>query len=84
MIGEIRDGETAEIAVEAAYTGHLVLRLHTNSAIRNLTWLVHLGIPGYLWFDVSAYIHCKTPASQPLMFSDTLLTPRSELGIAKQ
>ncbi|SLM64595.1 MULTISPECIES: type II secretion system protein GspE [Dickeya] len=49
MIGEIRDTETAEIAVKAAQTGHLVLStLHTNSAIETLTRLSHLGIPGYL------------------------------------
>lgn len=49
MIGEIRDRETAEIAVKAAQTGHLVLStLHTNSAIETLTRLGHLGIPGYL------------------------------------
>ncbi|WP_027710903.1 type II secretion system protein GspE [Dickeya chrysanthemi] len=49
MIGEIRDAETAEIAVKAAQTGHLVLStLHTNSALDTLIRLGHLGIPGYL------------------------------------
>ncbi|NAT79305.1 type II secretion system protein GspE [Dickeya dadantii] len=49
MIGEIRDAETAEIAVKAAQTGHLVLStLHTNSAADTLVRLGHLGIPGYL------------------------------------
>ncbi|NKI75245.1 type II secretion system protein GspE [Dickeya sp. CFBP 2040] len=49
MIGEIRDAETAEIAVKAAQTGHLVLStLHTNSALDTLARLEHLGIPGYL------------------------------------
>ncbi|WP_315709335.1 type II secretion system protein GspE [Brenneria uluponensis] len=49
MVGEIRDAETAEIAVNAAQTGHLVLStLHTNSAAETLTRLRQLGIPGYL------------------------------------
>jgi type IV pilus assembly protein PilB len=48
MIGEIRDLETAEIAVKAAQTGHLVLStLHTNSAADTLTRLVNMGIPNY-------------------------------------
>ena len=46
MIGEIRDLETAEIAVKAAQTGHLVLStLHTNSAAETLTRLGNMGIP---------------------------------------
>lgn len=48
MVGEIRDKETAEIAIKAAQTGHLVLStLHTNSAPESLTRLVNMGIPGY-------------------------------------
>ncbi|QKJ85853.1 type II secretion system protein GspE [Paramixta manurensis] len=49
MLGEIRDGETAEIAVKAAQTGHLVLStLHTNSTCETITRLSQMGIPGYL------------------------------------
>lgn len=49
MIGEIRDGETAEIAVRAAITGHLVLStIHTNDAASTATRLVDMGIPAYL------------------------------------
>ncbi|MFA1239362.1 type II secretion system protein GspE [Serratia odorifera] len=49
MIGEIRDAETAEIAVKAAQTGHLVLStLHTNSTSETLTRLTHMGVAGYL------------------------------------
>ena len=49
MVGEIRDPETAEIAVKAAQTGHLVLTtLHTNDAPQALTRLVSMGIPRYL------------------------------------
>ena len=48
MVGEIRDLETAEIAVKAAQTGHLVLStLHTNSAAETLTRLRNIGIPAF-------------------------------------
>ncbi|MDP3706033.1 MAG: type IV-A pilus assembly ATPase PilB [Legionellaceae bacterium] len=48
MIGEIRDLETAEIAIKASQTGHLVLStLHTNSAAETLTRLVNIGIPAF-------------------------------------
>lgn len=48
MVGEIRDLETAEIAIKAAQTGHLVLStLHTNSAAETLTRLLNMGVPGY-------------------------------------
>ena len=49
MIGEIRDQETADMAVQAALTGHLVLStLHTNDAPSALTRLLELGLPSYL------------------------------------
>ena len=49
MVGEIRDGETAQTALRSALTGHLVLTtLHTNSAPGILTRLVDLGVPPYL------------------------------------
>ena len=49
MIGEIRDLETAEMAVQAALTGHLVLStLHTNDAPSAITRMMELGIPPYL------------------------------------
>lgn len=48
MVGEIRDLETAEIAIKAAQTGHLVLStLHTNSAPETLTRLLNMGVPAY-------------------------------------
>ncbi len=48
MVGEIRDLETAEIAIKAAQTGHLVLStLHTNSAAETLTRLLNMGVPSY-------------------------------------
>jgi len=49
MVGEIRDGETADIAIKAALTGHLVFStLHTNDAASTLNRLVDMGVPGYL------------------------------------
>tara|TARA_R100001377_G_scaffold83374_1_gene64782 strand:+ start:1380 stop:3077 length:1698 start_codon:yes stop_codon:yes gene_type:complete len=48
MVGEIRDLETAEIAIKASQTGHLVLStLHTNSAPETLTRLRNMGVPSY-------------------------------------
>ena len=73
MIGEIRDGETAEIAVQASITGHLVVStLHTNSAAGSINRLLNMGIEGYLLADSLVGIiaqrlvrklcpHCKKP-----------------------
>jgi type IV pilus assembly protein PilB len=77
MVGEIRDLETAEIAIKAAQTGHLVLStLHTNSAAQTLTRLHNMGIPGFnIATSVSLIIaqrlarklcnHCKRPIEIP-------------------
>jgi type IV pilus assembly protein PilB len=77
MVGEIRDLETAEIAVKAAQTGHMVLStLHTNSAAESLTRLINMGVPSYnLATSVSLVIaqrlarklctHCKEPIKIP-------------------
>src|SRR5688572_28272278 len=49
MLGEIRDGETAQMAIRAALTGHLVLStIHTNSAWGTISRLVDMGVPSYL------------------------------------
>lgn len=49
MIGEIRDAETARMAVQAALTGHLVIStLHTNDAPTAISRIIDLGVPGYL------------------------------------
>ncbi|MGH9865790.1 MAG: GspE/PulE family protein, partial [Candidatus Acidiferrales bacterium] len=49
MVGEIRDKETAEIALKAAQTGHFVLStLHTNDSIAAVTRLLDLGVPGFM------------------------------------
>lgn len=78
MVGEIRDLETAEIAIKAAQTGHLVLStLHTNSAAETITRLMNMGVPGYnIASSVSLIIaqrlarrlckHCKEPEEVPV------------------
>jgi type IV pilus assembly protein PilB len=77
MVGEIRDLETAEIAIKAAQTGHLVLStLHTNDAPKTLTRLVDMGVKPYaIATSVSLIIaqrlarklcnHCKAPVDLP-------------------
>lgn len=77
MVGEIRDLETAEIAIKAAQTGHLVLStLHTNSAAETLTRLHNMGIPAFnIATSVSLIIaqrlarklcpNCKKPSDIP-------------------
>ncbi|MBV2097183.1 MAG: type IV-A pilus assembly ATPase PilB [Candidatus Thiodiazotropha sp.] len=77
MVGEIRDLETAEIAVKAAQTGHLVLStLHTNDAPQTLTRLANMGVPP---FNIASSVllimaqrlarrlceHCKAPEDLP-------------------
>ena len=78
MVGEIRDLETAEIALKAAQTGHLVLStLHTNDAPQTLTRLVDMGVKPYaIATSVSLIIaqrlarrlcaHCKQPLEIPV------------------
>jgi len=77
MVGEIRDLETAEIAIKAAQTGHLVLStLHTNDAPQTLTRLANMGVPPFnIASSVSLIIaqrlarrlcnECKTPDDIP-------------------
>jgi len=49
MVGEIRDHETIDVAIEAALTGHLVFStIHTNSAVETITRIANMGIPQYL------------------------------------
>jgi type IV pilus assembly protein PilB len=77
MVGEIRDLETAEIAIKASQTGHMVMStLHTNSAPETLTRLRNMGIPSYnLATSITLIIaqrlarklcsHCKKPLRLP-------------------
>ncbi|MEK7528740.1 MAG: GspE/PulE family protein [Patescibacteria group bacterium] len=49
MVGEIRDRETIDVAIEASLTGHLVLStIHTNSAVETITRISNMGVPNYL------------------------------------
>ncbi|MFW6362966.1 MAG: GspE/PulE family protein [Spirochaeta sp.] len=76
MVGEIRDKATAELAVRAALTGHLVLTtLHTNDAPSAVTRLIDMGIPSYLLAGVLQGViaqrlvrrlcpHCRIPAAE--------------------
>lgn len=78
LIGEIRDAKTAEIACQAALTGHLVLStLHTNDALTAIPRLLNLGIQPTILADSLAMViaqrlcrtlctHCKAPVADPL------------------
>lgn len=78
MLGEIRDRETAEIALQAALTGHIVLStLHTNSAAGATTRLLDMGVPDFLVASSLIGVlaqrlcrrlcpHCARPATGPL------------------
>lgn len=82
MVGEIRDLETASIAIKAAQTGHLVMStLHTNSAAETLTRMMNMGVPSFnLATTINLIIaqrlarrlcsNCKAPADIP---KETLL-----------
>src|SRR5256886_4745791 len=66
MVGEIRDLETAEVAVQAALTGHLVFStLHTNDAAGGVARLIHMGIPPYL-ITSAATAFIAQPLLRPL------------------
>jgi type IV pilus assembly protein PilB len=73
MIGEIRDTETAEIAMKAAQTGHLVLStLHTNDSISAIVRLLDLGVPGYLMAQRLVRKLCSCHSSVPVTPEMTL------------
>ncbi len=87
MVGEIRDLETAEMAIQAALTGHLVIStLHTNDAVSAITRLLDLGVPHYM---ISATLlgvvaqrlvrtlcpHCKQPIEPDVEMWNTLSRP---------
>lgn len=84
LIGEIRDAETAEIAVQAALTGHLVFStLHTQDALRAIPRLVELGVPPAMLADTLLGVvsqrlmrqlcpQCKRPAADPLNAMESL------------
>ncbi|PYY80135.1 type II/IV secretion system protein [Pseudomonas sp. TKO26] len=88
MIGEIRDLETAEMAIQAALTGHLVLStLHTNDAPAAISRLLELGVPHYLLRATLVGVmaqrlvrtlcrHCKAPAELASDDWQNLIHPR--------
>ncbi|MBI4345791.1 MAG: Flp pilus assembly complex ATPase component TadA [Elusimicrobia bacterium] len=92
LVGEIRDLETADIAVKASITGHLVLStLHTNSAPTTITRLTHMGLAAYLVADSVKLImaqrlvktlcpQCKVQEPVPDDFR-RLLTPEEAAGL---
>ncbi|MDA8164880.1 MAG: type IV-A pilus assembly ATPase PilB [Desulfobacteraceae bacterium] len=77
MVGEIRDMETAEIAIKAAMTGHLVLStLHTNDCPATIGRLINIGIPPFMLASAVTMVlsqrlarrlcvHCKAPIEKP-------------------
>ena len=76
MIGEIRDLETAEIAIQASQTGHLVLStLHTNDAPSTLARLRHMGIPA---FHVAASLTLVTAQRLIRRLCDLCKVPKRE------
>ena len=89
MVGEIRDHETINIAIEAALTGHLVVStIHTNSAAETITRILNMGIPAFLLpASVNAIIaqrlirrlcpHCKKPVAMQA------LEPRMKAHVEK-
>ncbi|MCI1723733.1 MAG: Flp pilus assembly complex ATPase component TadA [Lachnospiraceae bacterium] len=90
MIGEIRDEETAQIAVQASITGHLVVStLHTNSAAATITRLIDMGIESYLLADAMAGViaqrlvrrlceHCKKPRPADEHEKELLCVPKDQ------
>ncbi len=89
MVGEIRDGETADIAIRAALTGHLVFStLHTNDAVGGITRLMDMGIePFLLSSTVRAFLAQRlvrticTYCSEPATYSPSHL---SEIGFPEE
>ena len=89
MIGEIRDNETAQIAVQASITGHLVVStLHTNSAAGTLTRLMDMGIESYLLADsmigviAQRLIRCLCPHCKRERFATE--DEKEILGVAEE
>lgn len=89
MIGEIRDRETAEVATQAALTGHLVLStLHTNDAPSAITRLMDIGVPAYLIGATLLGVvaqrlvrtlcpHCRHPGELQVDAWDSLVHPHA-------
>jgi general secretion pathway protein E len=84
MVGEIRDQETAEVAVRSSLTGHLILStLHTNSAIGSVTRLIDIGVERYLLAPMLVGLiaqrlvrrlcpHCREPSEATAVDAEAL------------
>ncbi|MDQ8044643.1 MAG: ATPase, T2SS/T4P/T4SS family [Solirubrobacteraceae bacterium] len=99
LVGEIRDSESAQIAMQAAITGHLVLStLHTNSAATALSRLVDMGVPAFMVVSAVTCVvgqrlarklceHCKQPVDVPAELLDdapgTTVSVFEPVGCAK-
>jgi general secretion pathway protein E len=94
LIGEIRDAETAEIAIQSALTGHLVLStLHTNDAPSAITRLIDMGMEDYLLSSTIIGIlaqrlvrvacpHCRVPCTpDPAILKEMRLDPGDLSGV---
>ena len=90
FIGEIRDRETADIAIQAALTGHLVLStLHTNNAVGAITRFLDMGVPDYLLASSMLAVtaqrlvrrlcpDCRQPAPVPAHFAERFALPAGQ------
>lgn len=84
MVGEIRDGETAEIAIRAALTGHLVFStLHTNDAPSSINRLIDMGVPFYLVASATKLIMAQRMMRKicPVCKEEINLTEEQVLGL---
>ncbi len=93
MVGEIRDKETADTAIEASLTGHLVFStLHTNSAVESITRLLNMGVQPYLITSTVELIiaqrlvrkaceHCKKPAKTSPEMLEIIKNALAELHV---
>jgi type IV pilus assembly protein PilB len=81
MVGEIRDRETAEIAVQAALTGHLVLStLHTNDAVGAISRLIDMGVAPYLLSSALAGVVAQRLVRQVCQACRTSYLPPPDLA----
>lgn len=80
LVGEVRDRETAELALRASLTGHLVLStLHTNDAVSALSRLVDMGVPGYLVASSLETVVAQRLVRRPCPDCATPAAPRPEV-----
>jgi len=82
LVGEIRDNETAEIAIRAALTGHLVFStLHTNDAPSSINRLIDMGIANYLVATATKMIVAQRMVRKICQFCKTEVPPTKEILI---